>query len=397
MISVCCCAINAKWDVKTFVESICRHNQDTEFEIVLTHDNRVDDGGTEFFKELSEKHPQFRTVEHTNQDTINYLKWCLDVYNFRQRWTSDFREHLRRNLELYERDLFLDKTKSFLWISSGILYNKAIMAAKGDIFVVTPADFLLPFSLGKLEKHVNKTKHRDGRFYSKPGAVWARVSNAPVDFLKEKVSEIHGIVSSGSELRPGILSEVGRDYLQYPSELSETYVADFNKGELISLDYEGFLGKMKDFILNRRNNPRSLEHSTCTFHGVHVMTRESWNYLGGFTEEWYGRAFADDKTTRRGHILHTDTPVPLGLPDEYTILWPGQGEYIQSLFPYYPKNHLEVLKSKDPWFDKHPIPGISGTRYLHDEFKDRDYMNSLNRILEYYIGEPTIRFTNGDR
>ncbi len=394
MISVCCCAINAKWDVHSFVECLHEHNKGLDFEIVLAHDNRVDDGSSHVFQMIAQKYPNFRVVTHTRQDTVNYLDWMMEMYECRQRWTGEFRGYIKQGVELYRRGELIDERKQFLWMSSGILYNKAVMAAKGDIVIVTPADFLYLFSLGRLDEYVRKNM-KAGYFYSKPGAIWCRISNAPKEWIQNEVTKAYlNNLDPANKKMDG--HNIFRDFLRYPSMPSETFLADIRNNDVIPLDDPNIVMKMKKYNEDCFANPNDQALGP-SFHGVHVMTKQSWQYLGGFTEEFYGRAFADDKMTRRGDLYHRKFGIGLALPPEFSIAWIGQGEYSPDRLDYYPPNHLEVLKTKDPWWDRHPLhQGVQHVQ-LHEGFHDREYLNHMSiNHHERFIYESTVRFTNGD-
>jgi hypothetical protein len=53
------------------------------------------------------------------------------------------------------------------------------------------------------------------------------------------------------------------------------------------------------------------------FHGFHVMTRPTFDLVGGFTEEYYGRSFADDKMT----YLGDRTPGATQFPPDFGVAW----------------------------------------------------------------------------
>lgn len=395
MISVCCCAIDAKWDVHNFVECLQHQNKGLDFEIVLTQDCRVDDGSSGVFEELQKKYQNFRVVKHTEEDTIQYLYWLMELYETRQRWTGDFRNYLRLRTELYARGLLCDPKERFLWLSSGILYNKAVQAARGDIVVVTPADFLYLFSLRELEEYV-QARTVNGYFYSKPGAIWARISNSPKDWLLEQVDIIHKNNTNPNKTKHLTGENIFRDFLQYPSMPEDTYIADFRHNQLISMADPEVIDKMRIFARECFANPQD-QLTGPSFHGVHVMTKKSWEYLGGFTEEFYGRAYADDKMTRRGDLLHRKFGCSLALPYEFSIAWIGNGEYSPTRLTYYPAYHDRLRKARDPFWDTHPVPSGGHNTHLHEGFPDRDYINNMSiHHHEKFIHEWTVRFTNGD-
>ena len=391
MISVCCCGINDKWDVGCFVDCLAYHNFDTEFEVCFVHDNRVNDGGTEYYRMLSKKYPWFRVVEHTKQDTVDWLEWLLDFYRKNDRFCPAFIDHLQGNLDLFKEDKLFNPSQSFLWISSGILYNKAASIARGDYLLVTPSDFLFLFGLKRLEDYL-KGRTTYGFMYTKPNAIWARVSNSPDWWLKEKMEEAHKIVDAPWNSK---LNSAQRDYLCYPSRPEDLHLVDFRNDQLINFADKDFLPKMKKYTQECFNNPGD-QAIAPPFHGVHVISRHSYKALGGFTEEYYGRAYADDKMTRRG-IAHADViriNVPQALPTEFSIAWVGQGEYLPDRFTYRTKEEsAALLPQMDKYIDRHPIPGRTGHNHLHDKYPDNTYLNQFSPMLAPFILQDSVRFT----
>ena len=55
MISICGCAINSKYEVESLLRTLSINNQETEWELCVTLDNRVDDGSLEHFTKLQKE------------------------------------------------------------------------------------------------------------------------------------------------------------------------------------------------------------------------------------------------------------------------------------------------------------------------------------------------------
>lgn len=388
MISVCCCAINAKWDVECFVRTLAYHNQDTTFEVCFTHDNRVNDGGSKFYAELSRKYPWFHVTEHTKQDTVDWLEWMLERYRQYDRFSALFRQCLEENLRKFKRDELIDPRKSFLWISSGILYNKAISLAQGDYLVVTPADFLYLFQLGDLERHL-QSLNRTGLVYAKPNAIWTRISNSPRDWLEQKLIEDRNKTEHPFGSR---MADAQRDYVRYPSGPEDLYLADFRHGQLINLADPAFFSKMETYTRECFAHPDD-QGLGPSFHGIHAMSRSAYKAIGGFTEGFYGRAFADDHMSHSGQQLARMNHRSYELPQRFSIGWIGQGEYLPGRFSYYePGTYEQLLKTKDEYYGQHPIPGASGWEYLHHGYP-AEYVNNLSTELRSLLSQPPERFT----
>jgi hypothetical protein len=155
-----------------------------------------------------------------------------------------------------------------------------------------------------------------------------------------------------------------RDYLRYPSALCDVYIPNFISSQLISLDDENFLDKSKDFCQQHVEGLLSSKIQFIpNFHGFHIMSRTVFNATEGFTEEFCGRAFADDKMTtlgkRHGH--------PKTLPAHFSVAWCGQGELVPYRGKHYSAGWRDILKEIDIYYDKHPIPGEYHPTYLHQD------------------------------
>jgi len=383
MISVCCCIFNAKWDVQTLIEACEYHNDPAEFEIVVTLDDRVEDGSLELLRDLQTRYDNLKVVVHTDEDTIEYMSAALDYYHRRQFFNEEIRVGMRDALERYKKGELLNKSKAFLWQSSGILYNKAVEASSGDVILVTPGDFLYLFGLGNLERFVRK--HAIGDiFYASPPAIWARVNNMDPEWLRRHINEVH---NDAQKARPGFRwdsRETFRDYLRYPPQLSDFNLPDFRNNRMINFTDPDFLDKSRQFCIESMTqggvqcNPK--------FHGCHVMTRKTFEMIGGFTEEWIHRAFPDDKMTYLGSRIggHTE------LPPQFAFAWLGNGELLPGHGPGYEDAWKVELPKVDPLWDKHPIPPRVHKVYLHDKIVKEKHMNDLVR-KSFGTNTPPIR------
>lgn len=364
MISICCCAINSKYEVNTFVRSLARHNKDVEFEVCLAHDDRVGDGSEEYYKELQKEFSFLKIIRHTHEDTVNYLEKLIQYYETNNIFDPLFRHDLLGNINKFKKKELFDTNKQFLWLSSGLLYNKAISISSGDLLVVTPADFVYLFSLKELRGFYDSNQ-RDGEFYAKFPALWARLTNQDPVWLYKILKEVQERTSWNGYRWDHV--EVFRDYLRTPSKLSEEFFPDFRNNLLINLDDESFP------ILARNYCIESFVHgdiqSSPSFHGFHAMSRKTYDSIGGFTEEYPGRAWADDKMTALGAIrmnqLGLCPPLGHGLPSQFAIAWCGQYEVGPYRGEGYPKGWETIIREKDPLFDKHPTVNGCNLVYLH--------------------------------
>lgn len=355
MISICCCSINSKFETETFINHLHEVNRDIDFEICLAHDNRCDDGSSEYFKALQQKYNNLKIIENTHEDTVNYLKRLVQYYKNNNKFDSNFIYILEKNLYLFENKEFFDHNKSFLWLSSGMLYNKAVSISSGDTLIITPADFLYFFRLNDIQSYVNKNSN-NGHFYAKPNTIFARVSNQPKDWLIEHVHAVNAGSYHNDRFRFDS-AEVFLDYLRYPTVSDDLYLADFRNDNLYNIT---------DIDSIYRFNTESVQlggvESIRQFHGFHIISKKTFDTIGGFTEEFYGRAYADDTMTHNGNKYS-----PKIIPDSLSVAWIRQGELRTNR-----ESVVSVLEKIDPWHATHPIPPDS-PKYLHG-----DYINNTD-------------------
>lgn len=374
MISVCCCSFNAKFDTDIFVRTLHALNPDTEFEVIITHDDRVDDGSGPFFKKLCQEFSNVKIVTHSEKDTRDYFQACLNYYKEKNIFRPSIREALQENFDKYKEGLLIDPTSSFLWQSSGILYNKAVAASCGDIVIVTPGDFLYLFALKDIESFV-KTNSSSDIFYSSPPALWARATNIDLEWMQDHIQDIQ----QGKSFREGWRwdsVETFRDYLRYTPEATNNYIPDFHKGKIIKFTDEQAVSNLEDFCA--RAAKLGLHQYNPAFHGFHVMTRKTFDLIGGFSEEWFHRAFPDDKMTYHGSRLQARSH----LPPKFSVVWCGQHELLPTHGPGYSDNWREKLEEIDPFYKRHPIPPSPRPIYLFDEKVRRDLMiQTVNQCL----------------
>jgi hypothetical protein len=295
-------------------------------------------------------------VESTNDDAIRYIGNVLDHYDRRSIFTDEIRAGLRSNFQKYKSGELFPDNGSILWMTPGRLYNKAVEASRGDVIVVTAGDFLYMMSLRELEDYV-RSQLRDGHYYGKPNAIWAKVSNQELSWLSNHVREHAG----------GDSMELFRDYTRIPHRLGDLYVADLIRGELIGFVEQDSLSRLRRHALEMIASGR--QHIRA-FHGFHVMTRKTYDAIGGFTEEFYGRALAEDKMSTLGSRVSGNAC----MPPEFSVAWCGQYEIEPTMGQgYKPGWELEISKI-DPFWGKHPAPGRYNPMYLHAGIVDDSRM-----------------------
>lgn len=379
MVSICTCATNNKPDLELFIRSLHRHNNPADFEICITHDTRVEDGTAERLKELQQEFQNIKVITWTKEDTVLHLEKLLDIYEKQNLLQQPLIDGMRGSLELYKRGDLFPTNRSFLWLSSGVLYNKAVSISSGNFLVITPSDFMYMFRLKDLEIHMQYNQVAD-RFYSSPNAIWARLTNLDKAWLEQHIEGIH----NGNH-REGFrwdTNEVFRDYLRMSSDLNQYTVPDFKTKIIHEVNDPEFTSGMKSIIEQAfgDNPPGESIQAIRGFHGFHAMTRRSYDDIGGFEELWFGRAFADDKMT----FLGGQQPGPYNLDPEFSVIWCGQHELAFDRGPKYPPDWKDYLAKIDPIWDKHPIPPNSPT-YLYDGFAS----SSLHEIVNKNFSKTT--------
>jgi hypothetical protein len=384
MISVCCCSLNARYEVESLLRTLAVQGQGVDWELCVTLDDRVEDGSLQHFEALQKEFPNFKFHHCTEQDTLDYLHRLLEYYDKTNYFDQDLRAHLHERLASYQSGTLLDKTRQFLWMSSGRLYNQAVEISSGDILFITPGDFLYLFSLKRLADYVTAQTFQ-GLFYASPPAIWARCTNYDYDWLVDHVQKVHDGQVRNSKYRYDSI-EVLRDYVRCPEHLMDIYLPDFRNNLVIPMFEAGHSNSMKRYCMETFQH-QDLQHKPA-FHGFHCMTRKAFDVIGGFSEEFYGRAFADDKMTDCGRRI----PGGKALPPEFAVAWCG-GYEIENRGPGLPKNWRQILQEKDPWFGKTIQPGSrQGASYLHEPLRRN---SDMNKIMMRYRNDRPVRISRG--
>lgn len=369
-LSICCCGINCKYDFDLFASFMYQHNKDVDFEIVFTHDDRVNDGSSEYYTELQKRVPNIKIVKNTHEDTVFYLRKLMDYYDQTGKFSDGLRKDLRANVEKFSNRELFDHRKSFLWLTSGILYNKAVQASSGDLLIVTPADFIYGFKLRDLVDFV-KTRMQNGLFYTKPYAIWGRLTNQALPWLQQHVQNVHNGIGYREGYRYDSV-ELFKDYLKAPSSLDDMYLPDFRNNRIIRFSDPTAIDQM--YIFNEQSVNHGGVQFIPDFHGFHFMTRAAYDKIGGFTECYYGRAFPDDVMTYLGKRVVPTSPVP----PQFSVYWAGQYEVLPYHNYGYPSSWQEILKQKEGMYhEQHPVPSVDQPTYLHKGLVENSHMAVL--------------------
>jgi hypothetical protein len=365
MISFCSLSCNAKNELRTFVESLVFHNPNINFEICIAHDDRVNDGSNEAIQSLQSQYPQLKVVRNTVRDSEDYLEKLLQYYETHKNFNFDFRYHLRDNLNEYKQGTLCNPQETYLWIALGYLFNKAASIATGDILMFAPADYIWPISLVELEEYVINNR-RDGFFYGKFGGSYLPISNEPVELLQQMIQG------------PPPTSKMSRNYLRYPSKLTDHYLLDFDNRSLYQLGTDEY----QEQFVNVCRQTKNTDAYADMHHGTHIMTRRTWETIGGFTEEFYGRAWPDDKMN--AHAMKNFWTDASTIPTGFSFSFIPMAKWQTGLDKRHPDNYSgEELQQVDPCIGKHPIQGRKYYQtYLHHGYYNCEYTTNINRELD---------------
>lgn len=320
MISICTCGINCAYDLKVFVEFTVLHNSDCEYEICLTWDNRFKDLTGKTVDNLLKRYSNFKVIENTKDQTVTYLEKLLTYYEKNNFFEKDFRDNLSKNLDLYKINKLLDESCQSLWLSSGYLYNKAVSISNGNNLIITPCDYVYLYKLSTVNEYIN-SHIADGEFYGKP--------NALVFHLGNKV-------------------EKGRAYKDpnFSLELKDSFLFDEKTTDKLFLEDTSFFTKVSSFI----ERGVSRKEFFYNYHGQHFITKKLFNKIGGFTEEWFGRAWADDKMSALAcfDFRHSwkELPPKFAFPLTDVTLYSAKSVYLHNGFDQKYINKLATIFDK---------------------------------------------------
>lgn len=329
MISICCCSSYSKEETETFIRTLALTNPSGGFEVCLVHDNRVNDNSKEYFERLQAEFSFLKVKESTWDDARNYLDLLTKYYDLFGLFSAEFRSHIKSNMK---------KDFPFLWLSSGWLYNQAVEMSTGGTLIICPSDYLFLFNLLSLEQHVISRAH-DDLFYGKLNGLRFPLCNTPVESVIESLDS-ESIGDFRSWKNPSYLKR----FHERPDKL---FTIDLRNKTPIYVD-ENLVPNMKPVLEFEYKNKH--QRMLQGVHGLHVMTKKTYNQIGGFTEEWYGRAWSDDKMTSLGVGKYSKGWL---LPPEYSFLW---------CEPF--------VKNVE-----------ASPQYLHDGF-DSSYINSLPGLFD---------------
>lgn len=326
------------------LEYLHQHNNPEDFEVCYTWDSRLEDGSREVLEELKTRYLNFKVTEFGKQDATNYFDSCLSYYDSRNIFPSSFRSNLRETLELYKGGEYPEVSNSFLWVSLGPLYNRAIQISSGDILVVAPVDMIHLFTVKDIYSEVitNKEYCKTGRFYKKPNALFTRITNLPKEVIEFRMAQVQqGQVASYRWDHPDLFLSL----FHTPSDLKDVYLPHFAGNRSTSLDDPNFPNEARSYCKDVINLRPTETQWLQQFHGFHIMSKKFYDKVGGFTEEYYYRALPDDKMTYHGRAFNS-----CEMPAHMSTGWVGHFAYEPDRLSY-PPNHVETYRAKEPYAD----------------------------------------------
>ena len=367
MISICSLSCNAKNELATFVESLVHYNPDVDFEICIAHDNRVDDGSSEKIRELQERFSQLKVVENTKQDATDYITTLVSYYDSLEIFPEDFRANLWLNIHKYLGDNLCDPSESYLWLALGYMFNKAASIATGDILIFLPSDYIWTVNLRDLEAYV--IEHRqNGMFYGKFSGLYLPISNEEPEVLKELIK------------KPVPTAQITRSYIHYPSTIFDHYLLNFKDNQLLQLGTQEYRNQFVDIC----RKTKGTESFADMHHGTHIMTRKVWEITGGFTEEFYGRAWPDDKMN--AHAMRAFWTNASTMPIEFSFSFIQMAQWKTSLSGVHPRSQ----NFSEPY--THPIQGHNYHQiYLDHGYHDKQYTTNINAVLDKEFRKGSFR------
>jgi hypothetical protein len=345
MISICTTTINSKYETEIFIKALYAHNPDCDFEVCLVCDNRVNDNALKYLKKLQKEYKTLKIISSTKEDSIDYLSELINYYTVKNIFPQQFIQHLRNNLGKYKEGKFCIEDRNFLWLSTGWLFNRAARQASGDILIFTPADFVYLFKLSDAERKI-KNNSKNGIAYMKPNG-WKRIiSNSPPNVINEFMKEVK--FRSLDYNQAFNYSKILRNCCYWPGSLEKTSIVDHLNEKIIWLNDKKFFTKISNCLYK---DPRLVR----CHHGSHFITRKAFNLIGGFTEEFYGRAFAEDKMTKMGTSLCGSKGLTRELPPEFSFCFSHSSTRIRKDLLYLDFNFMKE------------IPGIEKRLPIHNK------------------------------
>lgn len=293
MISIVTSIYNAKLDFLQFLRQVQATNDFDDFEFIIVHDDRVDDGSRNLLEQLSKDYSNIKIVAHvTKEETLARI---YSIYESRK--DKLIPEIINRSfyyIKKYEENE-IDSSKTEFWISPVHFLDAAANQATGDFILITPCDRLIGFSLKELETWA-KPLVKDGHFYTRLPLLHLNVTNIPYEEAREldiKYDAVSNIIRSHSHYT-FLLTR------KYPlfSENLDKYWVKYPLGDgFSSLGASNLFSEIKRTANHEKVDrlvPLVHKH-----HGLHFMTKKTWEASGGYALDFLSKTIDEHVLIKR--------------------------------------------------------------------------------------------------
>lgn len=326
-VSVIIPCYNSKFDLDQFVRFMEHWNDPQTFEIIVAHDDRVNDGSAAFIAALENEFPNVKHVSRTKAQTVT---WAENIVTARANPNSTFDAtilaEMSTNLARYEQGIYVDETSVNVRFSNAPLLNAAAAQAQGDILFFAPrssyskrgsVSALPAFLLTDLVEFVNANKTQDGYLYTQLGGPLAQITNQGFRAVKNAILNTWYTVDPWSgdpdavrvpppkiravqiarkkwmRSHPLIYPSITQQYDLWRNSLSHYYLINPWTGGMTALDATEYM-RVAQTVCTDAKDKKTLPFER-TILECHVMTRATWNTTGGFYEGAVERFVADRK------------------------------------------------------------------------------------------------------
>lgn len=350
MISIVTSVCNAKLDFDQFVRQLHELNDPQGFEIVVAHDDRVNDGSGTYLALLAREFPAVRVVyTHTKTDAVSRVRAVLE--SRKDQMDEVLRGMMLETLNKYESGEEWDGTREYLWLSPSYLLGQAADAALGDYILITSCDWLSGFRLADLE-NAAISHTTDGYFYARLPLMMANITNEPEETVERQWQDMRNKgptqrISSHSGYSLGMAQ---RCYDLFSKTVGDYRLVDPRNGSQIRLDAYGFVDNVD--AIRGAAVPGQLVPLCQEYTGLHLISKKVWEASGGYPTDILGRCTAEDVLIGRcapwyhGNVL---ADFPMLNARRHGI--PGNADQAACL-------------AVDPQVMRHPIPWANNERHL---------------------------------
>lgn len=360
-------ALHNDWfDFDQMVRHLHEHNNAADFEICVFHDDREQDGSADRLTVLKSEFSNIKSVSHDKTVTI---AWVRSILSTREgTWDADVLTELNNNLDKYEAGTLLDSTKELLVLDETARYQAAVDLATVDTpLLFLPQGCLLGCSVSDLEQYVTDNLQQGGHFYSRLNEVYMQATNLGLDSITKAQKELEGLGTTYLSSHAGLLDdedyELRRDYCHWTTDLSKYFLVDPEGRSPVAFNDTDFLSKVGT-ICNEIVTSGKLPFEWAS-NKNHLMSRATYNTLGGFYQSVYEVSGSDWKMEEDARPYFVQE-----LPAQFVLINMSP----HKVYDLSIEDAIKVSLAIDPSAYSHPLPGVSKYRNL-----------SKDRSKEYYI------------